>query len=170
MEDAVRTVGQLKGERTLNSGPQSTFFTQGTRTGIRVLWVLCGLDEACILSGGRVRQIPSPHGVGGETGYTAQGDLKPFKLKNMGVEKTIRVWFFCSCIPRPSLVLSVLFVLGSLLLPLPIFVSQPNTWCCADLQKSSSTFSFSRTLSSYSIPNKLQSFQEIFFHPQTTCF
>ena len=96
MEDAVRTVGQLKGERTLNSGPQSTFFTQGTRTGIRVLWVLCGLDEACILSGGRVRQIPSPHGVGGETGYTAQGDLKPFKLKNMGVEKTIRVWFFCS--------------------------------------------------------------------------
>ena len=70
MEDAVRTVGQLKGERTLNSGPQSTFFTQGTRTGIRVLWVLCGLDEACILSGGRVRQIPSPHGVGGETGST----------------------------------------------------------------------------------------------------
>ena len=112
MEDAVRTVGQLNGERTLNSGPQSTFFTQGTRTGIRVLWVLCGLDEACILSGGRVRQIPSPRGVGGETGYTAQGDLKPFKLKNMGVEKTIRVWFFCSCIPRPSLVLPAHLSLG----------------------------------------------------------
>ena len=30
----------------------------------------------------------------------------------MGEERTIRVWFFCSCIPRPSLVLSALSSLG----------------------------------------------------------
>ena len=28
------------------------------------------MDEACILGGGRVGQIPFPSGVGGETGYT----------------------------------------------------------------------------------------------------
>ena len=27
------------------------------------------MDEACILGGGRVGQIPSPYGVGGGTGY-----------------------------------------------------------------------------------------------------
>ena len=31
---------------------------------------------------------------------------------NMGEERTIRVWFFLSCIPRPSLVLSALSSLG----------------------------------------------------------
>ena len=35
-----------------------------------VLQVICWLDEAHILGGGRVWQIPSPCGVGGETGYT----------------------------------------------------------------------------------------------------
>ena len=62
--------------------------------------------------GGRVRQIPSPYGVGGETGYTAQEDLKSINSYNMGEERMIRVWFFCSCIPRPSLVLSPLSSLG----------------------------------------------------------
>ena len=28
-----------------------------------------------MLGGGKVGQIPSPYGVGGETGYTAQEDL-----------------------------------------------------------------------------------------------
>ena len=55
---------------------------------------------------GRVRQIPSPFAVGGETGYTAQEDLKSVNSHNMGEGRTIRVWFFCSCLPRPSLVLS----------------------------------------------------------------
>ena len=31
---------------------------------------------------------------------------------DMGEGRTIRVWFFCSCIPRPSLVLSALSSLG----------------------------------------------------------
>ena len=74
---------------------------------------------------GRVRQIPSPYGVGGETGYTAQKDLKSIKLQHGGGKdnkglvflflhsKTLlgficSFWFFCSCIPRPSLVLSAL--------------------------------------------------------------
>ena len=34
--------------------------------------------------GGRVRQMPSPSGVGGETGYTAQEDLKSINICNMG--------------------------------------------------------------------------------------
>ena len=45
---------------------------------------------------GRVRQIPSPYGVGGETGYTAQEDLKSINCYNMGEGRTIRVCFFCS--------------------------------------------------------------------------
>ena len=61
---------------------------------------------------GRVRQISSPYGVGGETGYTAQEDLKSVNSYNMGEGRTIRVWFFHSCIPRPSLVLSALLSLG----------------------------------------------------------
>ena len=46
------------------------FYTQGTRSGIAVLRVTCWLDEACILGGGRVRQIPPPYGVRGKTDYT----------------------------------------------------------------------------------------------------
>ena len=61
---------------------------------------------------GRVRQIPSSYGVGGETGYTAQEDLKSINSYNMREGRTIRVWFFRSWIPRPSLVLSALLSLG----------------------------------------------------------
>ena len=61
---------------------------------------------------GRVRQIPSSYAVGGETGYTAQEDLKSINSYNTGEVRTIRVWFFCSCIPRPSLVFSALSSLG----------------------------------------------------------
>jgi len=57
---------------------------------------------------GRVRKIPSPCGVGGETGYTGQEEPKSINSYNMGEGKTIRVWFFYSRIPRPSLVLSAL--------------------------------------------------------------
>jgi len=62
--------------------------------------------------GRRVRQIPSPYGVGGETGYTAQENLKSVNSDNMGEGRMIRLWFFHSCIPRPSLVLSALLSLG----------------------------------------------------------
>ena len=65
------------------------------------------MGEACIEAGG-VRQIPSPYGVGGETGYTAQEGLKFIHSYNMSGGRTIRGWGFCSCIPRPSLVLSAL--------------------------------------------------------------
>jgi len=52
------------------------------------------LDEAHILVGGRVRQIPSSCGVGGEAGYTAQEDLKFFNSYNVGEGRMIRVCFF----------------------------------------------------------------------------
>ena len=61
---------------------------------------------------GGVRQISSPYGVGGETGYTAQEDLKSINSYNMGEERTIWVSFFHSWIPRPSLVLFALSSLG----------------------------------------------------------
>ena len=39
-----------------------------------------------MLGGGRVRQVPSTCGVGGETSYTAQEDLKSINSYNMGRE------------------------------------------------------------------------------------
>ena len=42
------------------------------------------MDEARVLGGGRVRQIPSPYGAGGETGYTVQEDPKSINSYNMG--------------------------------------------------------------------------------------
>ena len=66
------------------------------------------MDEAPILGGGCVRKILSPYGVGGETVYTAQEDQKSINSYNMGERKMLRVLFFGSCIPRPSLVLSAL--------------------------------------------------------------
>ena len=61
---------------------------------------------------GRERQIPSPYGVGGETGSTAQEDLKFINSYNIGEGKTIWVSFFHSWIPRLSLVLFALSSLG----------------------------------------------------------
>ena len=40
-----------------------------------------------------VRQMPSPYEVGGETGYTAQEDLKSIYSYNTGEGRMIRVWF-----------------------------------------------------------------------------
>ena len=50
--------------------------------------------------------------TGGETGYTAQEDLKSVNSYNMGEGRMMRIWFFHSCIPRPSFVLSALSSLG----------------------------------------------------------
>ena len=66
------------------------------------------MDEAHVLGGRRVRKTISPYGVGGETVYTAEEDLKSINSYNMGERKMLRVLFFGSCIPRPSLVLSAL--------------------------------------------------------------
>ena len=61
---------------------------------------------------GRGKQTASPGVVGGETGYTAQEDLKFVNSYNVGERRTVRVWFICSCIPRPSLVAPALSSLG----------------------------------------------------------
>ena len=61
---------------------------------------------------GRVRQISSPYRVRGETGYAAQEDLKSINSYKKREGKTTRVWFFHSCIARPSLVSSALLSLG----------------------------------------------------------
>ena len=39
--------------------------------------------------GGRVRQLSYPYRVGGETGYTAQEDLKSIDIYNMGERRVI---------------------------------------------------------------------------------
>ena len=59
----------------------------------------------------RVRPIPSSYGVGGETGYTAQEDLKSINSYNRRGkdDKNLFFFFFCSCIPRPSLVFNFFF-------------------------------------------------------------
>ena len=49
------------------------------------------LDEAPILGRERVRQMSSPYGVGGETGYTAQEDLKSINNYNTGEGRMIRI-------------------------------------------------------------------------------
>ena len=92
--NTVRTAGQLKGEPTLNRGPQSIFIprVQGVGQGScgsfadwmrHVYWVW-----------GRVRQILSPCGLGGGTGYTAQEDQKSVNHYNVGEGRTIKVFFF----------------------------------------------------------------------------
>ena len=47
------------------------------------------MDEAPILGGGRVRKILSPYGVGGETVYNAEKDLKSINSYNMGEGKML---------------------------------------------------------------------------------
>ena len=47
------------------------------------------MDEAPILGGGRVRKRLSPYGVGGETFYTAEEDLKSINSYNMGKGKML---------------------------------------------------------------------------------
>ena len=69
--DAVRTAGPFKGEPTLNKGPYTTFIPRVQGVG----WVFCGSFADWMRHvywvEGRVRQVPPPYGVGGETGYTA---------------------------------------------------------------------------------------------------
>ena len=67
------------------------------------------MDEVRILGRGKSKANTfSLCGVGRETGYTAKEDLKSFNSYKMGEGRMIRVWFFHSCIPRASLVLSAL--------------------------------------------------------------
>ena len=59
------------------------------------------MDEAPILGGGRVRKILSPYGVGGETVYNAEKDLKSINSYNMG-EGTMLSVFFIRAFQDPS--------------------------------------------------------------------
>ena len=104
--DAVSTAGQLTGELTLNRGSQSTFIArvQGVGQGScrsfadwmrHVYWV--GKSRANTFS------------LQGRRGDRLYCSISSY---NMGEGRTIRVWFFHSCIPRPSLVLSALSSLG----------------------------------------------------------
>ena len=59
-----------QGRTEVEQGSLVHFYTQGTRSAIRVLQVICWLNKACMLGWGRVGRIPSPYGVGREIGYT----------------------------------------------------------------------------------------------------
>ena len=70
---------------------------------IGVLWVICWLDEV-----GKSKANAFSLWVGGETGYTAQEDLKLFNSYNMGEGRTIRVCFFLF-LHSKALLVSLLF-------------------------------------------------------------
>ena len=70
------------------------------------------MDEAHILGGGKNKANTFSLWVRRETVYAAQEDLKSINSYNIGEGRTIRVEFFCSCIPRPSLVVSALSILS----------------------------------------------------------
>ena len=113
MWDAVRTAGQFKREVTINRVTLiSPLLYPEYREWIWVLWVICWLDEAHILSGVKSKANTFSPWVRRETGCAAQEDLKFISSYDMGEGMVIRVWFFFSCIPRPSLVLSALLSLG----------------------------------------------------------
>jgi len=65
-----------------------------------------------ILGGGKSKANTFSLGVGGETGYTAQEDLKFVNSYNIGEGRMIKAWFFHSCIPRHSLVLPAFLSMG----------------------------------------------------------
>ena len=60
------------------------------------LAVICWLDEAHILGGKRVGQIPSPYGIGGETGY-----IVPLIVTAWGREGQLRSGFSVSAFQDP---------------------------------------------------------------------
>jgi len=89
VRDGVRTVGHLQGRTDIEQGSLVHFYTQGTRSGIGVFcWSFADwkwhVYWGKVGEAGRVRQISSLYGVGGETGYTAQEDLKSINGYNMG--------------------------------------------------------------------------------------
>ena len=88
------------------TGALSPILYPGYREQDRGLARHCWLDEkGWGVVGRRVKQRPSPYGLGGETGCTAQKDLKSVSSYTMGEGRTIRVWFsfLYSVPPRFSL-------------------------------------------------------------------
>ena len=101
--DAVRTAGWLKGEPMLSRRPWSIFYPgymMQDRDLVGHLLIGWGTYTGF---GERKANTFSLCGVGGETGYTAQEDLKFINSYNMGEGRTIRVLFFPFLLPRPSL-------------------------------------------------------------------
>ena len=92
--EAVRTRASSRENRCW-TGVLGPFLQPGFRSRIGVLRVICRLDEACILRGGNSKaETFSLYGVEGETGYTAQEDLKFFNSYNKGERGMIRGCFF----------------------------------------------------------------------------
>ena len=89
MGDAARTAGQLRGEPTLNRGPQSTFILRVQGVGQGSCGSFANWMRHVYWVGGRVRQIPSPYGVEEETGYTAQEDMKSINSYNLNYITTL---------------------------------------------------------------------------------
>ena len=94
VRDGIRTVGLLQGRTDIEQGSLVHFDTQGTRSGIGVFCRSFTDWKRHVYWGkvgevGRVRQIPSLYGVGGETGYTAQEDLKSINCYNTGEGRMI---------------------------------------------------------------------------------
>ena len=89
MGDAVGTVGQLKGEPMFNWGPSSTFIPRVQGVGQGSCGSFADRMRHVYWAEGRVGQIPSPCGLGGETGYTVL-----LIVTTCGGGKDDRVWFF----------------------------------------------------------------------------
>ena len=70
-----------------------------------------------------VWQLPSPCGVGGETGYTAQEDPKSINSYNMA-GRTIRAWFFLPAFQDPPYLLFHPWVTTD---NIPILFKAPST-------------------------------------------
>ena len=74
------------------TGVLSSLLYPGHKEWIGIFRVICWLDEARILRGRRGRQ-GCPYGPGGQTGYTAQEDLKSVNSYNMGEGRKIKSGF-----------------------------------------------------------------------------
>ena len=93
-------------ENRLWTGALSPILYPGYREQDRGLVGHSWLDEKGVQ---RVRQRPSPYGLGGETGCTAQEHLKSVSSYTMGEGRMIRVWFsFLYSFPLGFLCSSVL--------------------------------------------------------------
>ena len=119
--DAVRTAGWLKGEPMLSRHLWSIFYPgymMQDRDLVGHLLIGWGTYTGF---GERKANTFSLCGIGGETGYTAQEDLKFINSYNMGEGRTIRVLFFPFLLPRPSLFVCLFVFSCSIVLGTPHF-------------------------------------------------
>ena len=119
--DVLMNSGPAQGRTDVERESLVHSYTQGTRSGIVVLWVICWLDEAHILGGGKNKANTSS--LWGRRGDRLYCSINSYNIRE---GRTIRVWFFHSCIPRPSLVICS-FILGSSHSSLSLFLG-PILW------------------------------------------